>query len=43
MAFRLWLKISKLYVALSVASERITEALKDHHRTHPKEPTARGS
>jgi len=29
MAFRLWLKISKLYVALSVASERITEALKE--------------
>ena len=26
-----------------VASERITEALKDHHRTHPKGPTARGS
>ena len=40
MAFRLWLKISKLYVALSAASERITEALKDH-RTPPKEPTAR--
>lgn len=43
MAFRLWLKISKLYVALSVASERITEALKDHHRTPPRESTARRS
>ncbi len=42
MAFRLWLKISKLYVALSSASERISEVLKDH-RTAPKEPTARRS
>jgi hypothetical protein len=34
MAFRLWLKISKIYVALSAAFERINEAIKDHRRSH---------
>src|SRR5262245_26985940 len=36
MAFRLWLKISKIYVALSAASERINEAIKDHRRSHQR-------
>jgi hypothetical protein len=40
MAFRLWLRISKIYVALSSASERINEALKEH-RTSPNEPARR--
>jgi hypothetical protein len=36
MAFRLWLRISKVYVAISAASERINQAIKDHRQAHQR-------
>jgi hypothetical protein len=40
MAFRLWLRLSKLFVALSTAAERITTAVQDR-RTPPQRPPTR--
>jgi len=36
MAFRLWLRISKVYVAISAATERINQAIKDYRQTHQR-------
>jgi hypothetical protein len=41
MAFRLWLRLSKVFVALSSASERISTVVKEHRapsKTAPPRP-----